>query len=698
VSAHLEAGANAEQLQIIRHTTGPLLAPAVAGCGKTFAAVRRVGMLVANGVDPDRIVMLTFSRKAADEMDARVRHLGISGVSCQTWHGLCGRILKEDGHPASKWLVDDKDKAKGHVKAAIGYKHMNWVGADTARIRKFIAHCKAQAWEYDDPGAQALAKKRFGHEAQKAIEAWLRSQELIEAAGLLTFDDMLVFAYRHLAGDEGVRAAWAARFDYVVVDEYQDNSRVQDEIMEMLSRHEVRNLMAVGDPAQSIYSFRGSSPSFILGFEARFGAARIAMNRNYRSGRAIVAAANTIIRAGTVRLPEEMIAERDAEGQVDVVPCDTMDDEAAEFVDFARRWQEDGKKLSEICALFRLNAQSRALEDALLKAKLPYVLVGGTNFYERKEVKDLLGYLRVAFDRDKDGDAVRRCINAPFRFLGAKFVERVMGLAGEGGGWASIVATAATQAGLQRRQVQGASEWVQLITELAAMDGGPYELLDHVVRKTEYIKALEKEEGAEDSVDQSHGANVRELLRVSQSFKTVGELLDYVDANILESSRQKRGRRENSLTLMSIHRSKGLEWPAVWVVGCNEMVFPHPKSDVEEERRLMYVAATRARDHLVFSHVAEMATRAGIKSVDRSRFLDGVVREPAPDFPFVDPSAAEELVGEVVETPALEARNPGSGETFGGLAWLGEGHCLECSEVLTHCRCSPDQVKASDRA
>lgn len=691
--AELTAGANPEQLQVIEHLDGPCQVLAVAGCGKTFAIVRRVAALLDAGVDPERIVVFSFSRGAANEVNARFRHLGIGGVQCSTWHALCGRILREENHIAAGWVVDEKDKAKGLVKKTLGYQEMNWGGADPARVRKFIAHCKANAFDFGDPEAVALARKRFGREAGLAMQAWQRSQELIEEAGLLTFDDMLVFAHRLLRDDETARARWAHRFDYVITDEAQDNSRIQKEIQAYLA-FVSRNIMVVGDPAQAIYSFRGSSPEYLVEFIDLWQARRIAMHRNYRSGRAIVAAANAIIRPATIRLPEEMAAERDHEGKVDVVAANTMDDEAAEFVDLAKRHQDGGGSLSDITVLFRLNAQSRALEDALLRAKLPYVLIGGTNFYERKEVKDLLGYLRVAFDRDHDGEGVRRCINAPFRYLGTKFVERVMALAEENAdlSWGEIVIQVAGQERIQKRQIASASEWVTLLDELAALNGGPYELLDHVVRRTQYIQWLEKEEGAEDSVDQSHGANVRELLRVAQAFKTVGDFLDYVDQNIKESSRAKRGKRENSITMMSIHRSKGLEWPIVWVVGCNDGVFPFAKGDPEEERRLMYVAATRARDHLIFSYVAEMAMRTGVRSVDRSPFLDGILPPSEPDFPFVDDTAEpEELQGEVVDVPQLEARNPGSEDRARLLALVGPADCLACGKSIQTCTCGSEE-------
>lgn len=628
---------NPEQLEAIRHESGPLQLLAQAGSGKTRVAVHRVARLIEEcGVPADRIFLVTFSRKAADEMDARVRFMGISGVACQTWHAFCLRVLREDGCEQSRWTVDEKDRAKVFVKKAMGHEHENWKGGDLTKVRRFIGCCKANIWEPDSDGARALAAKTFGSNANRAIRVFSISQNLIETAGLLTFDDMLVFAHRHLS-EETFRETWAGRFDYVIQDEAQDANAIQCAIAEQLSRDH-RNYMIVGDPAQSIFGFRGSSPKFIAEFADTWGARRIAMCRNYRSGSSIVAAANTIIRPAEFRLPEDMIAERDGgklEGRVEIVAADTLEDEAREFVDFAKAQIEGGRHPADMCVIFRLNAQSRALEEALLKAKLPYVLIGGTNFYERKEVKDLLAYLRVATGKDRDGDAVRRCINAPFRFLGARFVEKVMQARQEvidedsqSYTWTSVVSRAAELTGIQRRQSDSAHVWVQIIDDVAAMtqdpEKTPFDVLDAVVRRTGYITWLEQEEG-EESIESSHAANVRELLRVAQNFKTVEDLLDYVDQNVRDSAKQKRrGNGDKSITLISIHRSKGLEWPIVWVVGVNDSILPHIKGDIEEERRLMYVAATRARDHLVISHVREMATRTGLRTVERSQFLEGI--------------------------------------------------------------------------
>jgi ATP-dependent DNA helicase UvrD/PcrA len=649
-----------QQLAVIRHTDGPLQVLAQAGAGKTRSAVHRVARLVAEGVPGDRILMVTFSKKAADEMDARCRHLGIGSVECMTWHKLCLRILREDGTPQSQWNVDDKDRAKLHVKKAMGYEHVNWIGGDLTKVRRFIAHCKANLFDPDSEGACELATRQFRHQAPKALRVFSISQDLIEEAGLLTFDDMLVFAHRHLL-DENNRAGWAGRFDYVITDEAQDNNLAQVVLQEMLARDH-RNLQVTGDLAQAIFAFRGSSPAYLAEFLDKWQASRIAMMRNYRSGRAIVRFANDVIRpTPTYRQPEDMIAMRDVEGRVEEVACHTLEDEAGELVAFLKREVPDRRKLSDVCVIFRTNAQSRSLEEALLKEKMPYQIIGGTNFYERKEVKDLLGYLRVAAGRDRSGDAVKRCINAPFRFLGAKFVDRVMALGlqwlqsetpfGEVTPWPELVDQAAGQAGIQQRQVASAHTWAEMIGFVAKrieVGASAYEVLDEVVRRTGYIAWLEKEEG-EESIESSHAANVREMLRVAANFKLTEDLLDYVDRQVADSERQRRNRQSaDKLTLMSIHRSKGLEWPVVWIVGCNEGILPHGRNDdIEEERRLMYVAVTRARDHLVVSHVRELATRVGLKTVERSRFLESLEVSPPAHGQIEMPEceSAEELTG-----------------------------------------------------
>lgn len=617
-----ERGMNAAQLEVIRHGQGPLQTLAQAGSGKTRAVVNRVARLILeDDVSPDQILCVTFSKKAAEEMVTRIRLLGVS-AAVHTWHSLALRILKEDCTTWSTWTVDEKDKAKGLLKDACGYKHVNWRGVDVTKLRRLACQIKAAHVEFDAPEAAAMAKAAFGGQHHLAIQSLVIWQELVEDAHLLTFDDMLTFATRYLERDELAASQWSGRWAYMIQDEAQDANVVQKTMAKILAG-EHRNYMIVGDPAQAIYGFRGSSPEHLMAFEAEWpGAARVAMCDNYRSGEAIVRCANAVIQSAAVRLPEDMRGNRGVEGKVSFFRADTLDDEGEEFVAWCKAKIESGAKPSDIACLYRTNAQSRALEEALLKAKLPYVILGGINFYERKEVKDLLGYLRVASNRDEGADAVRRCINAPFRFLGAKFVERVMERAGTAG-WVDCVMMAAQGSGIQQRQIASATDWARLVAAIAVsiQEGGrPAEILGDLVKRTGYIEWLEKEEG-EESIETSHGANVREMIRVADRFATVDELLDYVEVQTKEGDRLRRQRGVERIMLLTVHKSKGLEWPNVWVTGCNEDVFPHRRGDQEEERRLFYVAVTRARDELVMSAVTHMATKWGMRELAPSRFV-----------------------------------------------------------------------------
>lgn len=619
-------GLNPEQRMVALHDQGPLLVGAVAGSGKTHTLISRVAHLIDRGVDPGRILCVTFGSKAAKEMGARAERVGASQATFSTWHSLCGRILRDDRTVWGGWRLDDKDRHRTFVKEAVGYKHLNWREADVTKIRGFITKCKANLLACDSAGAAELASKTFGRDAGKAVQAYAISQDLVETIGLLTFDDMICFAARHLQEDEDARLKWASRWDYVMQDECQDANLAQVTIAELLAR-EHRNYMQVGDVAQAIYSFRGSSPQYMVDFPGQWSAQVVNMNRNYRCAHAVVRAANNVIRPATIRLPVDMVAEQPRMGTARAVKSGTLDDEGAEFATWVTTavGAGDATYADHVC-LFRTNAQSRALEEALLGARVPYVVVGATSFYERKEVKDLLAYLRVALGRDADGDGVKRCINAPFRFLGAAFVERVMDLAKRVDGkknWSTIVRTAAEGARIQARQVQSANEWINLVERCEASlakDEKPGTVLADLVTRTGYIAWLEKEEG-EESIESSHGANVRELIRVAERFPTAVALLEYIDESIAAGDRQRREPVGDRVTLMSVHRSKGLEWRRVWISGCNQMILPHAKGDLEEERRLMYVAMTRAKEDLVCSYVETLATRKGVAKAEPSCFL-----------------------------------------------------------------------------
>jgi len=954
-------GMNPEQAEVIHHGDGPCVLMAVAGAGKTRALVHRVARMVGDGIPARRICAVTFSKKAADEMNERLDRLGVEGARIGTWHSLCLEILQKGHSPWATWNVGEEGDGDYLLSEALGYRHLDWKDADKGEVKRYIARCKANLAEPGSPGAAAIAKRMTGpgHIAEQLQRAYKVFQVLVEERGILLFDDFLLFTHRHLSIEQN-RLDWAGRWSYFLHDEAQDENVAQRTIAEMLCR-EHRNYLTVGDCNQcipegevvstpegyraietikvgdyvhsvkrgktyaervvrtscnkkseafefevelpgngkttirataehvmfaavsdpggsfvylmyrpdmgyrvgvsrtaghngkhflmrtqqehaerlwvlrwfetyaeaaeleaefayafgiprepfvsrpgiwsspeaakrlfekfgengkalldacgmdferpnyfakttgrgrvavnllmgtkdghrvevdtgvvdgktcallgmkpttrgtmrirrnckslrearalaaqyatalggyvverlsgtgskrrtnavratgvhrgmevpvivdgkltvgkvlakrtvlaglaydlevenlgnfivggvvvhnSIYGFRGSDPQHLAAFEKEWGARVILMNRNYRSGRAIVEAANAIIRPG--RYAVEMVAEREEDGEVRVERCDDPEEEGEALGNLVEETLQRGGGYQDVVALYRQNSHSRALEEALLKRRIPYVVAGGVSFYQRKEVRDLLAYLRVATGRDGDGKAVRRCINTPFRYLGKAFVEKVEDELDERTTVLEAVERAAQQEGIQARQRAAADEWAGIVLKMQTLHekgDAPGAMLLWLVNATKYLQWLTRDQG-EESVETSHVANVRELLRVAERFDDAAALLDYVDETEKAAARQRRsGQGGQRVLLMSIHRSKGLEFPVVFVAGCNEKLIPHAFGDVEEERRLLYVAVTRARDVLVLSHLRKFARAEGVKEAAPSRFL-----------------------------------------------------------------------------
>lgn len=649
---------NPEQANVVRHHLGPLLCVAIAGAGKTTALVRRIAYLfVEREVHPSRVLALTFSKKAADEMTTRLVGLLPGEVANEarvgTFHSLAHQFLREEMRDFRRWQTDDANRYRTVIKDVLGFKGMRWDSADLTVVEQFIGRCKANCAL---PGSeQALERAEAFYKLvpcgqrmpRMLCEAYERAEIERRSRLLITFDDMLLEMWRLLGDDESTRARWASRWDFVLQDECQDENIVQREIVTMLARDH-RNYMVVGDPAQAIYGFRGADPSGILKFQGEWDATRFELHRNYRSGDAIVAAANGILRAmdaGTT-LGVEITAERGVPGVVDLRAYADADAEAEGVVSAIRELQADGRAWKDQVCLYRTNAQSRALEEQCLAARIPYVVIGGTNFYDRKEVKDVLAYLRLAAGRGTFDD-VRRSINAPFRFLGREFVAKVEEAAErarrdrEGISWTEIVRELAQGAGrLQARQRESAWAWCDLVDEMsrqivagrALMEADPIQgalnaprpgaMIDGLLMQTDYVKWLTRDEGAE-SPENNRVSNIRELVRASERFNTIDGLLDYIAETLEAAERARQGEEGvDRVTLMSIHRSKGLEWPVVFIVGMNEKILPHAKcEDMNEERRLAYVAMTRARDVLQVSYCSRAAIGPKVVDLSASRFL-----------------------------------------------------------------------------
>lgn len=647
-------GLNPEQAEVVLHDEGPALVAAIAGSGKTRAVVHRIAMLVGpREIPAENILAVTFSKKAADEMNTRAGRLGVRRARVGTWHSLSLQIMREENPQLlDEWKIDSTNRFKTLVKSdVLGFRAMNWKEADLGEVLSYIGLCKANLFEPGTEESADLAKELFEarpcaqRDPRKLFEAYELSQRQLVARRLLTFDDMLVGAWKVLC-DEEAREEWAAKWSYVIQDEAQDMNRAQETIGRLLAQDH-RNYMLVGDPGQSIYGFRGSLPKRFIAFRDEWSAKTISMRSNYRSGQAILDAANGAIDAMSPEnhLGTHLECAGSPESVVRVSDHENTDTEAEAIVDTMKELHEDARGWGDMTILYRTNAQSRGLEEALLTARIPYVVVGGTNFYDRKEVKEILSYLRVAADRN-GFEAVKKCINSPFRFLGRAFVEGIEAHAPPGKvDWAAIAVDYAKspRARIQRRQRRSVEEWASIVdraresieisnewdAEANPTDEAlnrarlhmPAAILERIVSETGFLKWLVRDEGSE-SVENNRVSNVRELIRAAERFTTVGELLDYIDENIAASKRANREKIEDRVTLMTVHRSKGLEWPIVFVAGASENIFPHGRAeDMDEERRLWYVAVTRAKEELRISSVATAAFGAKVVALDPSRFI-----------------------------------------------------------------------------
>lgn len=641
-------GLNEEQRAAVLAPPGPVLVAAVAGAGKTRALTYRVMQQIAAGADPERILALTFSTKAAKEMTMRLIKLGCTHARIGTFHSLALQIARAERPEIGGWRVDDTDRYRLCVKDAVSYRYMNWQAADVTHLLQYIGRCKAAGAFPSDDKALAIAAELYKRRPTAAREPNLCRQayetaELIRhERRLLTFDDMLLEAWHVCRTDEGARLRWASRYDHVLQDEAQDENLVQHELAAMLAADH-RSYTVVGDPAQSIYKFRGADPSGLLRFEHEWGAQVIRMGANYRCATAIVDVANKTLLAmpANTHLGVRMVAMREVEGAVRATQYEDFDAEGEAVTERILESHEDGRAWRDHVVLFRTNAQSRGVEESMLAARIPHQVLGGTSFYERREVKDLLAYLRVAMGVGTYDD-VRRSINTPFRFLGKAFIE---GLAEELTDDPANVVGDVRQyvigpARLQQRQKTSALTWCQLIGEMSALikagtaaasstrdtaaeiAARPSTILEHLVRDLRYNEWLTRDEGAE-SPENNRVSNVRELVRAAARFPTVAELLQYVDDMLARAQRAKReAANSDVVTLCSIHRSKGLEWPVVYVLGVNDKILPHAYAeDIEEERRLFYVACTRAADVLELSYVARAAVSNRVLELQPSPFL-----------------------------------------------------------------------------
>ncbi len=621
---------NPQQREAVMHTDGPMLVVAGAGSGKTRVLTHRVAHLIESGsAAPSEILAITFTNRAANEMKERVQGLVGGRTAARMWvmtfHAACGRLLRRDaerlGYRSSFTIYDQADQVR-LVKACIEELELDPKRFAPRAVHSAISRAKDRLLTAD-----GYADQVGNFFEQTVASVYGLYQRRLYAANAMDFDDMILQAVLLLEADEEARAAWQARFSHIMVDEYQDTNHAQFRLLSVLAaRH--RNIAVVGDPDQSIYAFRGADIRNIAEFEHDFPGARVvALEQNYRSTQAILDAANAVIARNPDRRPKRLWSDLGRGLPVRVVEADDEHAEARFVAGEITRALDEGAGPADIAVFYRMNAQSRVLEDVLVRQGVGYRVVGGPRFYERAEIKDAIAYLQVIHN-PADEVSLRRIVNQPRRGIGSASLDRLAAHARQMN-WTLLEAIEHSSAvPLGTAAASRVREFAALIEDLreVAATASPAELLEQVLEQTGYRGMLEAERTFE---SQGRLENLDELIGVAREFAERGEedasLATFLQDISLYSDSDALNEPRPEVTLMTIHNAKGLEFPIVFVIGLEEGLFPHQRSldegDEAEERRLCYVGMTRAQQSLVLTH-AHSRTIFGMRGYNLpSRFL-----------------------------------------------------------------------------
>ena len=625
------AGLNEQQRAAVAAVEGPVLILAGAGSGKTRVITHRLAHLVLDrGVDAGRILAVTFTNKAAEGMRARAEAL-VPGRPLRAWmstfHSFCVRLLRREaaaaGLPAGFLIYDEDDQLAAVREAMRALDLSEKLHPPRRLLGRISANKNAARSEEDDGYATDLTRR--------VME---RYRDVLRSAGAVDFDDLLLLAVALLERNEPVRRVWQERFPYLLVDEYQDTNRAQYDLVRLLAGPG-GNLTVVGDEDQSIYSWRGADISNILNFERDFPGARVfRLEENYRSSQRILDVAGALVSRNVRRKGKTL---RAVKGTGDLVCLHEAMDEYQEAAWVTERVAAR-RSAGRVAVLFRMNAQSRLFEEGLLRLRLPYLVVGGVGFYERKEVKDVLAYLRLVHN-PRDAVAFRRVVNVPPRGIGAKTVEEIDRVAAGHGEspWDAAVrlvdeAALPSRALVPLRQFK---ETVAALREEASAEGGLARglrgLMERVLELSGYGAALAREDSQE---SQDRLENLAELLAAAVDYEAREEapsLAGFLDRAALVSETD-RLRDDVPVLLMTLHAAKGLEFESVFLVGLEEGLLPHSRSlsgedALEEERRLCYVGMTRAMERLHLSWARSRQVFGQRRVAEPSRFLEEIPEE-----------------------------------------------------------------------
>jgi len=621
-------GLNPSQLDAVTHDGGPLLVIAGAGSGKTRVLTHRIAHLIsARGVSPFEILAITFTNKAANEMKSRVASL-VGPVAEKMWvstfHSACVRILRRDvhllGYPSGFSIYDQADAVR-----LVGYVIRD-LGLDTKRFAPRAVHASISAAKNDNTSVDGYAAAASQIFERKIAEIYAEYQRRLLSAGAMDFDDLLMNTVVLMKSHPEVLQQWRRRFSHVLVDEYQDTNPVQNELVLMLAEQH-RQITVVGDSDQSVYRFRGADIRNILEFENAFPDVTVVLlEQNYRSTQNILDAANAVISKNYGRSPKDLWTDEGAGDSIVRFHADDESDESRFVAGEMMRLHEDHQmNWGEMAVFYRTNSQSRVLEETLMRAEIPYKVVGGTRFYDRREIRDSVAYMRAVVN-PSDEVSLKRVINVPKRGVGDSSLARVDALAAANGVTFHEALRQFEAAGVSGRAATGISRFLEITDELRVLHLGPATLLEEILERSGYLAELRATPGVEAD---GRRENLAELVGMARESETIDEFLEHV---ALLSDTDDLDETDSSVTLMTLHAAKGLEFPVVFIVGMEDGVFPHIRSlgepaELEEERRLAYVGITRAEKRLVLTSAWSRMLHGITQYNPPSRFLDEIPSE-----------------------------------------------------------------------
>jgi DNA helicase-2/ATP-dependent DNA helicase PcrA len=623
------ADLNPAQREAVLATEGPLLVIAGAGSGKTRVLTYRVAHLInAVGAQPNEILAITFTNKAAGEMRERLeRLLGRSGrgLWILTFHAACGRILRREaqrlGYRSNFTIYDQADQLR-LVKQCLEELERDPKRFTPRGIHNQISHAKDRLIQPDEYSNQVQS-----FYDQTVADVYQLYQRRLFASNAVDFDDLLMLTVDVLERFPEARDKWQKAFRYILVDEYQDTNHAQYRLLQLLAAQH-RNVCAVGDPDQSIFAFRGADINNILDFERDFrGTRTIALEQNYRSTNSILDAANAVIANNRERKPKELWSELGDGDPVRVVEVEDEHAEARFVAAGIAALVEEGFAGDEIAVFYRTNAQSRVLEDVLVRQGVAYQVIGGPRFYERAEIKDAIAYLQ-AIDNPYDAVSLQRIANKPRRGIGDSSLARLQTWADAQGRSLWEAMEFAEEAGVGAAPLRAVQQFRTLMQSLqsGALELPVSELVERTLERSGYLEALEAERTIE---AQGRLENLQELVGVAREYQENADepaLSHFLQEISLYSDQDAIRAEESLVTLMTLHNAKGLEFRAVYLLGMEEGIFPHARSieeqGIEEERRLAYVGMTRAKEHLTLVHASARSLWGSRGYNLPSRFLD----------------------------------------------------------------------------